>query len=119
MDDYREVLTQAISEAFANVSLRTGGTLRECVAADNYDYDAAAHPEYADISACTRWKDIPDHDLELVGTHGVLAHGGCDGAVFHLPAAMIYILKYYDGNIASERGSVVNAVQCAVAKVCR
>jgi len=108
----RARLIRQIQEAFAEVTLKTGLTLRECAAADSCV--EPSHPDLAEISECSCWQDIPEHDMHLIGTHGVLIHGGNDGAVFHLPAAMIHVLKYYDGDVLHTVADIANSTEFAI-----
>ncbi len=87
----RKLIIDAIKEAFNNVRLNSGLTVRQCVAIDNRDDPISK--KYADITDYDIWADIPETQVVFFGTHGVLIHGGIDGCLFHLPAALIYVAR--------------------------
>ena len=87
-------------------------TLRKCAALDNrIDED---DPELAEISQCYKWQEIPEDEMHLFGTHGVLNHGGEINVQFYLPPAMIYVLKHYNGDVLESSAAIVNATEFAI-----
>ncbi len=84
-----------IISAFSEVKLGHGKSIRQIVDADNRVEDGLSG--FSNFKDFENWQDIPDEQIEMVGTHGVFSHGGAESTVFHLPATMLYILKYYEG----------------------
>ena len=84
-----------IKNAFKDIRLQNGLTIRQCIAVDNHmDMDS---PEFADYKDFEDWADIPDEQVEKIGTHHVLTYSGKEGVLFYLPASMRYILENYSG----------------------
>jgi len=99
----RDLLIEKIRSSFESSILFNGMTLRKCAALDNrIDED---DPELAEISQCYKWQEIPEDEMHLFGTHGVLNHSGEINVQFYLPPAMIYVLKH------KLMGSEINGVR--------
>ncbi|WP_018624448.1 DUF6714 family protein [Kangiella aquimarina] len=112
MERQRSILINKIEAAFSDSTLTDGMTLRKCAAIDSRIEES--NPELAGISECTKWQDIPESDMHLFGTHGVLNHSGEKNAAFYLPPAMIYVLKHYNGDILHPVADIVNATEFAI-----
>ena len=80
-----------IEKAFKNVSINDGLTIKQCVAVD--DREDKNSPQYSDITDYYSWSELPDSHIKFIETHGVFSHSGLNGALFYLPAAMIYVVK--------------------------
>ena len=94
------IVRKSIIDAFKNVKLGEGLSIRQCIALDNRkDKD---DPEFMDIKDYDNWQDITAEQIHCVGTHGVFIFNELDGSKFHLPRAMIYILDTYKGFLEPE-----------------
>lgn len=108
-----EEVTKSIQLAFKGVKLGKGMSIRQCIAIDNYMNEN--DPEFDSIKVYDNWQDIPDEQIHCVGTHGLFTYGGMEGALFHLPRAMIYILNTYQGflnpdGVWNVLGSIVDLI---------
>ena len=114
MDDKAQDLIRRIERAFSGSKLHDGYTLRKCAALDSRVEES--DPDLASIPCCQRWQEIPDQDMHLFGTHGILVHSGEINAQFYLPPAMIYVLKNYKGDVLDEVSEVASALEFSIGR---
>ena len=88
-------VNEKIISAFSEVKLGSGRSIRQCVDIDNRVEEDLS--ECSDFKDYENWQDIPDEQIETVGTHGILYHGGYDGFLFHLAPSMLFVINKYKG----------------------